>query len=380
MGATVGRASDAVAFLAQLARAPYRYDFYQALRRIECLYADKPRWGTARRPMDEPLRLGQEPDLSFAPAPLAALEAGPDGTVPRLQVRLFGLLGPNGPMPLHVTEYARERLRHAGDRTLSRFLDLLHHRFLALFYRAWAQAQPHVNRDRPADDRFAVYVGSFLGVSAAPMRDRDAVPDLAKFFHVGTLIRHARNAEGLEAILRHYFRVPVRLQEFVGHWLVLGAGERTALSREGARLGGGAVLGSRVWDRQHKFRIRLGPLTLAEYEEFLPPSPLRSLGGAGAASVERAGETVLIPREPAEGRPAPPLRQLVDWVRLYLGFELEWDARLVLRRDAVPALALGRGGRLGWTTWLGTRRVDADADDLCLDAEAFVGRVGVPAV
>jgi type VI secretion system protein ImpH len=404
MGATVGRASDAVAFLAQLARAPYRFDFYQALRRVECLYADKPRWGTARRPVDEPLRLGQEPDLSFAPAPLAALEAGPDGGVPRLQVRLFGLLGPNGPMPLHVTEYARERLRHAGDRTLSRFLDLLHHRFLALFYRAWAQAQPHVNRDRPSDDRFAVYVGSFLGVSAAPMRDRDAVPDLAKFFHVGTLIRHARNAEGLEAILRHYFRVPVRLQEFVGHWLVLGAGERTTLSREGARLGGGAVLGSRVWDRQHKFRIRLGPLTLAEYEEFLPPSPLRGFGGTSPGSPLRgfgetspgsplrgfgaarqpsaggAGETVLIPRASAEGRPAPPLRQLVDWVRLYLGFEFEWDARLVLRRDAVPALALGRGGRLGWTTWLGARRVDADADDLCLDAEAFVGRVGVPAV
>ena len=76
------------------------------------------------------------------------------GRPPRLQVRLFGLFGPNGPLPLHITEYARERLRHAGDPTLSRFLDVFHHRFLALFYRAWAQAQPHVNRDRPKEDRF----------------------------------------------------------------------------------------------------------------------------------------------------------------------------------------------------------------------------------
>ena len=128
---------------------------------------DKPRWGDALRPVDEPVRLGQDPDLSFAPAPLASFELGQDGAPPRLQVRLFGLLGPNGPLPLHLTEYARERLRHAGDPTLSRFLDLFHHRFLALFYRAWAQAQPHVNRDRPNDDRFAVYVGAFVGHGAA---------------------------------------------------------------------------------------------------------------------------------------------------------------------------------------------------------------------
>ena len=119
------------------------------------------------------MRLGQDPDLAFAPAPLASLEFGATARPPRLQVRLFGLLGPNGPMPIHITEYARDRLRHAGDPTLSRFLDLFHHRFLALFYRAWAQAQPHVNRDRPEDDRFAAYVGSFVGVAPAALRDRD---------------------------------------------------------------------------------------------------------------------------------------------------------------------------------------------------------------
>src|SRR5262249_19902028 len=157
MGNAAGRTTDALTFFAELAGAPYRYDFYQTLRRLECLYEEKPRWGRALRPIDEPVRLGQEPDLSFAPAPLASFESGGG---PRLQVRLFGLFGPNGPMPLHLTEYARERLHHAGDPTLSRFLDIFHHRFLALFYRAWAQAQPAVNHDRPRDDRFTVYVGS----------------------------------------------------------------------------------------------------------------------------------------------------------------------------------------------------------------------------
>jgi type VI secretion system protein ImpH len=339
MGSAMGREADALAFFEELAAAPYRYDFYQTLRRLECLHEDKPRWGRALRPIDEPVRLGQEPDLSFAPAPLASFEAH-GGKTPRLQVRLFGLFGPNGPLPIHLTEYARERLQHAGDPTLSRFLDIFHHRFLALFYRAWAQAQPAVNRDRPRDDRFTTYVGAFLGISPAAFRDRDTLPDLAKFFHVGALIRQVRNPEGLVHILEHFFRVPVRIEEFVGHWMSLSVGERSALSSEGALLGSGAVLGGRVWDRQHKFRIHLGPLTLRQYTSFLP-----------------GGE---------------PLRKLVDWVRMYLCFELDWDVRLLLEPGEVPSLILGGGQRLGWTTWLGQRQSKTPAGDLCLDPEAFV--------
>ena len=165
MAAQLGYSSDTLRLLEALAREPYRYDFYETLRRLECLAADKPRWGTALRPVDEPIRLGQDPDLTFAPAPLATVEFGSNGSPARLQVRLFGLLGPNGPLPIHMTEYVRHRLRHANDPTLSRFLDIFHHRFIALFYRAWAQAQPHVNRDRPAHDRFRVYVGSFIGIA-----------------------------------------------------------------------------------------------------------------------------------------------------------------------------------------------------------------------
>jgi type VI secretion system protein ImpH len=336
----MGREADVIAFGAALAAAPYRYDFYQTLRRLECLAEPRPRWGEARRPLDEPIRLGQEADLSFAPAPIASFGPGRKGMPPRLHVRLFGLLGPNGPLPLHLTERARERQLHAADQTLSRFLDLFNHRFLALLYRAWAQAQPHVNHDRPAEDRFRVFIGSFVGIAPASMRRRDSTPDLAKLFHAGALLRQTRNADGLKGILEHFFNVPVALQQFVGHWLELGARERTCLAEGQAVLGAGAVLGRRVWDRQHKFRIQLGPLTLDQYEAFLP-------GGA------------LLP-------------QMADWVRLYCGFELAWDVRLVLAEGQVPRLRLGSGSRLGWTSWLPGRRAErSDRDDLCLDAESF---------
>ena len=298
MDAKLGHETDALTFLLDVAKEPYRYDFYQTLRRLECLYDNKPRWGTALRPVDEPVRLGQDPDLSFAPAPLASLEFGKDGAPPRLQVRLFGMLGPNGPLPIHLTEYVRHRLRHASDPTLSRFLDMLHHRFIALLYRAWAQAQPHVNRDRAGDDHYLSYVGTFIGIAPGSLRDRDTVPDLAKLFHVGTLVRQVRDADGLAAIIRQFFRVPARLEEFVGHWLLLSPRDRTYLRGGDAKiLGVSAVVGSRVWDHQSKFRIHLGPLTLQQYEAFLQPRAWQD----GA-------------------RPGRAVAKLVDWVRFYLAW------------------------------------------------------------
>lgn len=369
MEAGTGRATDVIAFFRALTEEPFRYDFYQTLRRFECIHVDKPRWGCAERPKDEPIRLGQSPEMTFAPAPLASFETS-ERWPPLLRVRLFGLLGPNGPLPLHITEYARDRLLHANDPTLVRFLDLFHHRFLALFYRAWAQAQPHVNRDRPQSDRFAMYVGALVGVSAPAFRDRDAVVDEAKLFHVGALMRHVRNAEGLTTILRSYFRIPVRVEQFVGHWMRLDRQEQTSLGRNGATLGSGAVLGDRVWDRQHKFRICLGPLTLDQYNAFLPASSATPIVSdpAGLSSNSSSRSTTLLGRHP--------LRKLVDWVRLYLGFELEWDVRVVLKCEEVPPMKLGTSGRLGWTTWLGDRRTTTDADDLCLDAERAIGCVG----
>ena len=39
------------------------------------------------------------------------------------------------------------------------------------------------------------------------------------------------------------------------------------------QLGEGAFLGDEVWDQQSRFRIRLGPLGLDRFIEFLPDAP-----------------------------------------------------------------------------------------------------------
>ncbi|HET8707749.1 MAG TPA: type VI secretion system baseplate subunit TssG, partial [Pseudomonadales bacterium] len=173
--------SDPLAFYTFLENEPYRFDFFYTLRRLEALHPKLPRLGTALKPADEPVRFGQEPDLSFAPATISKYEPG-NSKPARMEVRFFGMFGPNGALPTHLTEYARGRLLNDRDPTFVRFVDIFHHRFIALFYRAWAQAQPTASLDRPKDDRFTAYVGSSFGLSTPHVRGADAVPDAAKLY------------------------------------------------------------------------------------------------------------------------------------------------------------------------------------------------------
>lgn len=316
------------AALQEMAAAPHRWDFYQAMRLLEALHPDKPRFGLARRPVDEPVRLGQAPELTFAPSAIARVDPDDRCGKPRIEVRFFGLFGPNGPLPLHLTAFAHERALHRGDVTFTRFADWFHHRLLLLFYRAWAQAQPTASLDRPGEDRFADYVGSLVGVGGPDWRGRDAAPDHARLAFAGLLSRQVRNADGLQRLLTGYLGRPVRVEQFVGRWMTLPDAERTRVGRRvtsrrtsTAQLGASAVLGRAVFDRQHHFRIHIGPLDLAAFESLLPV-----------------------------GSALPPLRALVDQ---YAGLEFGWDLRLELDKTQLPPCRLGRSGRLGWTTWLG---------------------------
>ncbi len=314
--------------LLEIAAAPHRYDFFQVMRRVEAHHAHKPRLGTARRPIDEPVRLGQAADLSFAPASLSRVDLADRSGKPRIEVRFFGLFGPNGPLPLHLTAYARERRMHKGDETFGRFADMFHHRLLLLFYRAWAQAQPTASLDRPDQDRFADYVGSLMGVAGDAWRQRDAAPDHARLAFSGLLSRQVRHADGLAQMLSRFLGMQVRVEQFVGRWMTLPTAERSRIGRRAAsrrlstsQLGTSAVLGSAVFDRQHHIRIHIGPLALPAFESLLPV-----------------------------GSALPPLMAMV---KQYIGLEFGWDLRLELDPAQLPACRPGRYGRLGWTTWLG---------------------------
>jgi type VI secretion system protein ImpH len=322
--------------MSRLAADAYRFDFFQAVRLLENAYPHLPRVGSSLRPRDDAVRFGQDPDLIFFPTTLRAIESSGDHPS-RLSINFFGLLGPNGPMPTHLTEYARDRSRNAGDPTFVRFLDVFHHRMVSLFYRGWAEAQPVVSLDRDNDDRFSTYVGSTFGLGEAALRNRDTLPDFAKLHFSGLLSGPTRHAAGLRLVLKRFFGIPADVIENVGHWLALPSASLSRLGRRtgGATLGVDTLLGARTWDRQHRFRVVLGPLAMADYLRFLP----------GGASLPR----------------------LVDWIRNYVRDPLEWDLNLQLCREEVPRLALGRRQRLGYTTWLLSGAARDDARQLVIE-------------
>jgi type VI secretion system protein ImpH len=317
----------------RLAEHPQQFDLFQALRHIEAAHPELPRLGEALRPLDEPVRFASEPALDFAIAAVTRLQAptstGPNA--PKLVQRVMSFFGPNGALPIHLTEYARERTLHHGDRTFAAFADLLLHRFGLLFYRAWARSRVVVGLDRGPKAPVVRHVGSLIGIGAASQRERDALGDYPKLFFAGRLARSARDADGLQAWVQLHFGVQARVQQFCGHWMPLQVEERSRLQgRHSAnQLGRGATLGAKVWDVQHKFRLVMGPLDWTDFVAFQP-----------------------------RGKQLPALKAMV---REYLGFEFAWELERRLRDEQVPPWPLGRAaatgiGQLGRSAWLKGQR------------------------
>jgi len=298
--------------------AAWRYSFLGLMRRLSATHPELPPVGRAQRPQEEFVRLGQKPSLTFAPREIADIEKISGKT----HVRLFGLgmMGPNGALPLQLTDFVRERSESHHDNTLADFLDLFHHRHLSSLYRAWEMSQSAAALDRPKDEKFSGYINA-LGNTES---EHDLVlPAHARLSASAHLVRQARNPDGLASTLSHFFGVPIEVEEFVPRWIDIDAQDRTCLSRPGpaSMLGEGAFAGYKVLDRQHQLRIVIGPLTLAQYLSFTPV-----------------------------GHNLPLLR---EWMRAFVGFEFAWEAQLNILTSSVPATRLGATDGLGWSTWLG---------------------------
>ncbi len=317
--------------LTELRRRPDRFDLFHALRHVDAAHPELPPVGKAAGPHDEAVRVGSDAGMAFSAAEVGGRAVDEDGRL-RVDARGFGLLGPNGPLPLHVTERIRSALLHDGDPAPLAFVELLQHRLLTLFHRAHAAPRATHHADRPESDRFSLYLGALFGLHDGA-RDRTSLPDSSRTYFAGRLGASTRSAEALEAIVRHEFGVPVVVTPFALGWLKLELEERTLLGRPGdsSRLGVGTVAGGRVRDRQSHLHLRLGPMGRETFAQLLPRGDLWS--------------------------------RLGDFVREFTRGELFCRVQLVLRRSDVPRVELGARGRLGRTSWLGAPSGETDAAD-----------------
>jgi type VI secretion system protein ImpH len=307
-----------VTFRAELENEPWRFDFFTVLRRLERSFPEKPRIGDAASRREEFVALGQDPFLDFPASNLAKVDRDAQGRI-RIFAKFLGLTGPQGALPIATTDEAYGWLL-ARDDAFPRFLDIVNHRFLQLFFRAWADSRPVAHHDRPSQDRFRDYLGSMVGIGTAPYRDLDSVPDPGKLAYAGLLGPQTKSASRLRDFIAGIFGVEAEIDEFVGSYLAFDENERTLLGQRGSALGVDMMIGGSVFSVQDKIRLRIYVKDLRQYESFLP---------SGARST-----------------------QLADAVYFYIGDQLDWDVELALPAGKVEPMKLGTAGRLGWTSWM----------------------------
>ena len=304
--------------LRDLEAEPWRFDYFSVLRHLERVHEDQPRIGDSATLRDELVLLGQDPFMDFPASNLARVEQPEDKPL-RIFVKYMGMLGPQGALPLATTEEAYHYVL-ANDDAFPRFLDVFNHRFLQLFFRAWANSRPIAQHDRPKQDRFFAYIGSAIGLGSEPYRNLDSIPDAAKLCFAGLLGAQAKSASRLVGALCGLFEVRAEVDEFVGTRLMLDVQEYTILGKRHNVLGEGAMLGRGVYSVQDKIRVRIYTQTLAQYMRFLPSGDL--------------------------------CEPLADLVYFYNGAQLDWDTELAIPSGAVEPIRLGQFGQLGWTTWM----------------------------
>jgi type VI secretion system protein ImpH len=318
----------------------YRFDFFQAVRLLERLARSGGRTpvGGDGPPAREVVRFLSKLSLAFPPSAIDRIEPPPPESTapPRMTVSFLGLTGPSAVLPHVYTEHLLKR-NHAGDRTLAEFLDLINHRLIALFYRAWEKHHVIVAHERGGEDAFARYLFALIGLGIAPLRNRHSFPDIALLKYAGIFAQRHRPAIVLEALLGEVFGLPIAVEQFVGHWLALEPADCSTIGAAGANnaLGISMVLGDRVRDEQGSIRIRLGPLSLVQFQSYLPGSP--------------------------------GFHRLSELVRLFVDAEFDFDVQLVLKAEEVPDCRLASdpagGARLGRFAWLKTRPLPRDPDD-----------------
>jgi type VI secretion system protein ImpH len=296
---------------------PHRFRFVQAVRLLALAEGS---------PLPRRVRFRTPASLAFPASEILGL-AGSGGAL-ELLVGFLSLTGPCGVLPAHYTELLMERRDLHRDGTAHAFLDLFSHRALALFYGAWRKYRFPLALEQGEEGGLPAWLLAVAGMGTGAA-DKTLEPIIAG--HAGALARRPLPAAALQALVASCCGARTVLEPFQGQWLPVPSEARARL---GAGLGDAPCLGPRLWDRQTRIGLRIGPLAPAAFQDLLPGRP----GGAALAAL----------------------------VRACLGRALGCDLVLVLAAGAAPRPRLGGaapGPRLGIDLWLARGPLERDTDD-----------------
>lgn len=328
-------------------QAPERFEFFQLVRLYEIVFCQGEGRGSGDI-VNERIRFRNSLRLGFAPSQVDDLEAsyardaeGLDtGVLEQVELTpsFMGMLGVNGTLPIYYTEQVIEQARFKRDDAGRAFLDLFTNRAVGHFYRAWKKYRLPVLYETDRQNRFLPLILALGGLGFDGLRERlkagpGGIDDESIAHFTGLLHQHPVSAEALQKTIATYFKETVRVEQFVGHWYVVPKEQRSTLGGKNMLLGSNVLLGERVWQRNLRLRIHIGPLRHERYIAFLPQGEL-------AAALEKM-------------------------LSLATGGQLEYEIRPILRADDVrPArLQQNAGCRLGYDSFLLSRPAMQDRSD-----------------
>ena len=322
---------------------PYRFEFFQAVRMLELWLKrnDVPHDSAVA----DYLRFKNSISLSFPASELDALSIDPksiDRTDQALLAALqkdtlnhidltptfMGFLGSSGVLPAHYTERIATHVIYEKDEGPRAFLDSFSNRALALFYEAWRKYRLEFKYEIGKGDRFLPLLLSFSGLSHRSLHDRlsedgQGVLDESLGYYATALSHRPASAAYIQRVLSEYFGVPIAIEQFIGHWYEVPLEQQTKLGQINTTLGSEALIGARVWQRDLRLLLAIGPLDKKNFDAFLP-------GGIAAKSLEKM-------------------------LSMFTGLCLEYEVQLIFHSHEVQGTTLlsgSQGGRLGWDTFL----------------------------
>lgn len=295
----------------------FQQGLFSFIRYLEANSPLSDRVGYSLSPKKDFARFGQKPLLHFFPAAFTDVRFSPAISEYKIRNSYIGMLGINGPLPLHLTEYAIERQQKYKDSTFSEFLNIFNHRFISLFYRAWADSEPTVSHDRKNQDLFSKKVNAISGSYNCDTNKIES-NNLYQQYLAGLLSHKNKSGKVLIEILAEVLGFHVELEEFCGKWYEIPEYEKTKLGQSNAALGQEAVVGERTFQRSHNFSILIGPLSFDEYVYLLK-------------NQEKIDVAIRIAKR-------------------FLGHEYDFSIKLMLKKNQSRPSRLGQS-RLGLTSW-----------------------------
>ena len=311
---------DHLKYLAEVSDATRRYGMFPVVRSAEARAPHLPRIGTASGPARDILSLSQIPSNAF-PAPTIESIAF-DRPRPDVQGYWLGLLGPMGPMPIHLTEFAIYERRYAKKQPFGRWLDMLANRMLQRFYRAWADTQPAASADRPGDDIFGWYVTLLCGAMDGARED-GFLPASARLQYA-SLLASPRSAVAIEDALSHLLEQDVTINEYQPDWYPIEEADQTRLGRSFCQLGLDMIVGRRIRMASEAFQAVIRADSLTTYRSLMPT-------GLRFAAAQEA-------------------------LNAFAPSHLNWEIAIELDGRHIKAARVDGSAQLGWTSWLGDGR------------------------